>query len=47
MQFEITALKLNNTWQLQAHSDKVFTKVYQESQNCKKMPESECTRIFQ
>ena len=47
VQFEIMVFKANNTWQLAAQSDNAFTKVYQESQNCKKMPESECQRIFE
>jgi len=47
LQIQITLFKVNNTWQLEVHSDPVYTKVYHESQNCKKMPEEECTRIFQ
>lgn len=47
MQFEIGVQKVNNTWQLEAHTDKAFTKVYQEGQACQKMPESECKRIFE
>lgn len=28
LQFEIRVSKVNNTWQLEAHTDKAFTKVY-------------------
>lgn len=30
-----------------AHTDKTYTRVYQEGQVCQKMPEDECTRIFE
>lgn len=50
IQFEINLLKVKNgnitTWKMEAYSDKVFTKIYEEGKTCVKMTDEECDKIL-